>query len=99
MNKINKNYYVYIMSSKTRVLYIGVTNDLARRVAEHANDIHEGFTKKYKCHELVYFEQGESALGAIEREKQIKKWSRLKKSVLISRLNPTWDDLTSKIIG
>lgn len=93
----SKTFYVYIMASKTRVFYVGMTNDLVRRVIEHRNDVNEGFTKKYKCHELIYYEYGESAMAAIEREKQIKKWNRMKKVILISQFNPTWEDLYEKI--
>jgi putative endonuclease len=92
-------FYVYVMASKTGTLYVGMTNDLARRVAEHKQDINEGFTKKYKCHALVYYEYGESSIGAIEREKQIKKCNRMKKSLLISRFNPTWVDLSENIVS
>ncbi len=89
-----KNYYVYIMSGRTRVLYIGVTNDLARRVYEHKNKIHEGFTNKYSLDRLVYFEEGSDVAGAIEREKQLKRWRRGKKLALIESMNPTWSDLS-----
>lgn len=93
-----KTFYVYIMASKTGTLYIGMTNELARRVTEHKQGLIEGFTKKYKCHELVYYEYGESPSGAIEREKQLKKWNRTKKGILISQLNPTWKDLSDEIV-
>ena len=67
------NAYVYIMASKSGTLYVGVTNDILRRVWEHKNDIHDGFTKKYQCHKLVYLEHSDYMIGAIEREKQIKR--------------------------
>lgn len=82
------------MASISGVIYIGVTNDLRRRVWEHKNGFVEGFTKKYKCKKLVYFETGESAYGAITREKVIKKWRREKKVKLIESLNKNWQDLS-----
>ncbi|MDO7887436.1 GIY-YIG nuclease family protein [Hymenobacter cheonanensis] len=90
-------YYVYIMTNKYHtVLYIGVTNDLERRVAEHKAGMHEGFTKRYSVNKLVYFETSPSITAAIEREKQLKGGSRLKKLVLINEQNPTWQDLMAK---
>jgi len=68
-----------------------------RRVFEHKNGIHEGFTKKYKCHRLVYYECGDSIVGAIAREKEIKKWRRDKKQSLIHTINPKWVDLTEEL--
>ena len=75
------------------VLYIGVTNDLARRYQEHKNGMSEGFTKKYNCHYLVYYEEYQMVNDAIAREKQLKKWSSEKKYTLIRRLNPRMEDL------
>lgn len=72
-------YYIYIMASATGTLYIGVTNDLQRRVFEHKQDAIEGFTKKYSCHKLVYYEQYSDVEDAISREKQLKKWRRGKR--------------------
>jgi putative endonuclease len=89
-----KNYYVYIMASKTGTLYIGVTNDLARRVYEHKNNLIDGFSKKYSCHKLVYYEQCVDAYVSISREKQLKKWRREKKENLIKITNPSWKDLS-----
>jgi putative endonuclease len=87
-------YHVYILGSRyNRVLYIGVTSDLVKRIHEHKNDVVEGFTKKYKVHDLVYFEVHEDIKEAILREKQIKKWNRAWKVELIERDNPRWDDL------
>jgi len=91
-------YYVYIMTNKAHtVLYTGVTNDLKRRVYEHKEKLVEGFTKKYNINKLVYFEIFQDAYGAIAREKQIKGGSRRKKCGLIESLNPTWEDLYSKL--
>ena len=89
------NYYVYIMTNKTnRVLYIGVTNDLKRRVYEHKEKVIDGFTKKYNVNKLVYFESTTDVNVAIEREKQLKKWARIKKIYLIELENPNWKDLS-----
>ena len=72
-----KNYYVYILASKRNgTLYIGVTNDLVKRIYEHKNNLVDGFTKKYGVHRLVYYEETRDSLRAIEREKQIKRWKR-----------------------
>ncbi len=89
-----KQYNVYIMSSANRVLYIGVTNNLERRVFEHKNKQVEGFTAKYNVSNLVYFEQTTDVRAAIEREKQLKGWVRAKKIALIQELNPHWNDLS-----
>lgn len=86
------------MASKSGTLYIGVTSDLSRRTWEHKNDINEGFTKKYQCHKLVYFEHSTYMIGAIEREKQIKRWGRKKKQNLIKTMNPSWKDLTENLL-
>jgi putative endonuclease len=89
-----KNYYVYILSSKTGTMYVGMTNNLQRRVYEHKNGTIEGFTKKYGVNRLVYFEQIEDVEQAILREKQIKKWRRSKKIELIKSINLQWIDLS-----
>ncbi len=90
-----KHFYVYIMSNEKRgVLYIGVTSNLLRRIQEHKQGLFEGFTKKYNLHNLVYFEQGENAFGAIAREKQLKAWHRNWKTNLIEEENPEWKDLS-----
>ncbi|MCR4276983.1 MAG: GIY-YIG nuclease family protein [Candidatus Roizmanbacteria bacterium] len=91
---IDRSYFVYIMSSFSSVLYIGVTNNLQRRVYEHKNELVEGFSKKYKCKKLVYFEEYKDINQAIEREKQLKKWRREKKEVLIKKLNSDFKDLS-----
>ena len=86
--------YVYLLANKhNNVLYTGVTNDLIRRVYEHKNKLVAGFTQKYNVDRLVYFEVCSGIVVAIEREKQIKGWSRKKKQALINTLNPEWDDL------
>ncbi len=95
----SKQYYVYILSNFTRtVLYTGITNNLIRRIYEHKNSLVEGFTKKYNVHDLVYFEVFEDPLSAIEREKQIKNYSRKKKEKIISEFNPRLKDLYNEII-
>jgi len=94
-----KTYYVYILASKRDgVLYIGVTSNLIKRVYEHKNDLVDGFSKRYKVHKLVYFEQTESSLSAISREKQLKKWNRRWKIKLIEKMNPEWKDLYDDLL-
>ena len=88
-----KTYYVYIMTNDSGTLYIGVTNDLQRRVYEHKKKLVEGFTKKYNITKLVYYEETHDVTTAIEREKQLKGWLRKKKVVLIESMNPYWEDL------
>ena len=88
-----KEYYVYIMSSFSKRLYVGVTNNLHRRVYEHKNHLVEGFTKKYNLTWLVYYEMTNDVTSAISREKQIKGWLRSKKLILVESMNPEWDDL------
>ena len=88
------NYYVYILSShRNGTLYVGVTNNLVKRVWEHKQKLVEGFTNRYEVHHLVYYEVHESPESAITREKQIKKWRRQWKLNLIEENNPTWKDL------
>jgi putative endonuclease len=82
------------MSSRTRVLYVGVTNNLERRVFEHKNKMIPGFTSKYNVTSLVYFEDTPDVNSAIAREKQIKRWRRSKKVFLIERKNSSWNDLS-----
>jgi len=81
------------MASESGTLYTGITNNIEGRVYEHKNNVNDGFTKKYKCHKLVYFEEHQYVLNAIDREKQIKKWRREKKEALIRIENPSWKDL------
>jgi putative endonuclease len=95
---MNKAYYVYIMTNRSNyALYVGVTNNLERRVYEHKNGLNEGFTKKYKVHKLVVFEVFEDPETAINREKQLKAGSRKKKLDLINQNNPQWLDLSDQI--
>jgi len=82
------------MASHTGTLYIGFTNDLERRVSEHKQGLVEGFSKKYGCNRLIYYEHYTDVNAAIGREKQLKKWSRTKKENLIKSLNPGWCDLS-----
>jgi putative endonuclease len=91
-----KQYYVYIMSSKAAVLYVGMTNNIKRRVYEHKNHLVEGFTDKYGIDRLVYVETKLEPLAAIKREKQIKAWRRDKKVKLIDSINPDWEDLSQE---
>ena len=91
---MGNTYFVYILSSISRVLYIGVTNDLPRRIWEHKQGMADGFTKKYKIHCLIYYETYPSIIDAISREKQLKKWRREKKCMLIEKSNPGWHELT-----
>lgn len=89
-------YWIYIMSNANRnVLYIGVTNNLYRRCMEHKSGIIEGFTQKYKCHDLLYYEEFQQVEDAIAREKELKGWRRSKKDALIRSKNPMLEDLTS----
>ena len=89
-------YFVYILSNwDDSVLYIGVTANLPRRLYEHQNGLVDGFTQKYNVHKLVYYEHTNDVYSAISREKQLKKWSRSKKNILIGRMNPQWRDLSA----
>ena len=88
-----RTYYVYIMASRSRVLYIGVTNDIVRRVWQHRQRSIKGFSRKYNTTRLVYLEQAENSTAAIAREKVLKGWLRTRKVALIESLNPSWDDL------
>ena len=88
-----RRYFVYILASKSRRIYTGVTNNLLRRILQHKRGEIEGFTQRYKINRLVYYEQFQYVENAIHREKVIKGWLREKKIALIERDNPTWDDL------
>ncbi len=91
---MTKTYHVYILSSISRVLYIGVTGNLSKRVFEHQEGAIDGFTKRYKVKNLVYYEEYNDVRDAIAREKQLKSWGRRKKCELIERLNPGWHELS-----
>ncbi len=92
------NYYVYIITTQNnKVMYVGVTNDLARRISEHKNKLIDGFTKKYNVNKLVYYEHTTDVYSAIEREKQIKGWRRNKKNELVETMNPEWKDLSEEL--
>lgn len=92
------NYFVYIMTNKNKtVLYIGLTGNLPNRVFEHENGLIDGFTKKYNCHYLIYFEHFQHIDDAISREKEIKKWRREKKEKLINVKNHEWNFLNTEI--
>ena len=85
--------FVYILASRSRVLYVGVTADLWRRMWEHRTGALPGFTRRYGVDQLVYYETTQDPLGAIRREKQIKGWARVKKVAMIDSMNPEWNDL------
>ena len=87
-------YSTYIVASRSRTLYIGVTGDLRRRVFQHMWKEYEGFSAKYNCDRLVWFEHYQDVITAIARETQLKKWNRAKKIALIERMNSTWLDLS-----
>ena len=92
-------YFVYILTNHTdKVMYIGVTNNLIRRVYEHKNEQLDGFTKRYHLHKLVYFEEYTEINNAIAREKQLKGWKRSKKNALVETKNPKWDDWSLNLI-
>ena len=89
-----QSYYVYILTNwNNKVLYIGVTRDITRRVYEHKNKLVEGFTKKYNVNKLVYIEETNDIKAAIEREKQLKNWKRVKKNQLVESANPDWTEI------
>ena len=90
-----KSYYVYLLTNwNNRVMYVGVTNNLERRIYEHKNKLVKGFTEKYNVNKLVYFEVTGDVMAAIAREKEIKKWRREKKDALVNATNPEWVDLS-----
>jgi len=95
---VSGSYYIYILTnSRNTTFYIGVTNNLIRRVYEHKNEVAEGFTKKYKLKKLIYFEEYQDPKEAIAREKQLKNWHREWKLNLIRTVNPTFLDLYEQI--
>jgi putative endonuclease len=91
---MERRYYMYIMASLSRRIYVGVTNSLRRRVREHKEGRIPGFTQKYRMHRLVYYESFQYVRSAIAREKQVKTWRRSRKVALIGAKNPTWADLS-----
>jgi putative endonuclease len=94
------DFWVYILTKKNEtVLYIGMTNDLARRVHEHRSGEFPGFASTYQCRRLIYHEHYTDVNDAIARETQLKKWSRPKKVALIDRMNPRWNDLAPSVLG
>lgn len=92
-----KEYYIYIIASNSWTLYVWMTNNLKRRIYEHKNWIIDGFTKKYSCKKLIYYEIGDDIEYVIKREKQLKKRNREKKEKLIKSFNPTRKDLYDKL--
>ncbi len=89
------NYYIYFVTNwNNKVMYVGDTNNLKRRIYEDKNKLVDGFTKKYKLTKLVYYEHTTSIESAIRREKEIKKWSREKKNKLVEQMNQEWKDLS-----
>ncbi len=90
-----RTFCVYILGSRSGTLYVGVTNDLERRLAEHRSGAEGGFTSQYAVHRLLYFEHTTDVVSDLEREKQLKKWRRRKKVELIESVNPQWRDLSS----
>jgi len=89
------SYYIYFLTNwNHKVMYVGVTNDLQRRIYEHKNKLAKGFTEKYNINKLVYFEETKDINAALEREKQFKKWRRSKKNALVVAVNPLWKDLS-----
>ena len=92
---MSKYYYVYLLTNwNNKVMYVGMTNNLERRVYEHKHKLVKGFTAKYNIHKLVYFEETTDVRDAIAREKEIKKWRREKKDALVQTMNPDWNDLS-----
>jgi putative endonuclease len=94
-----KRYYIYIMANRSKTLYIGVTNNLERRLYEHKHQLVAGFTGKYHMTCLVYFEETPDVYAAIAREKHLKGWLREKKVALIESINPEWRDLSEEWQG
>ncbi len=94
---MEKLYYVYILASRSRTLYTGVTNNLVRRTFQHRQAFAKSFANRYRIHRLVHFEMFHDVRAAIAREKEIKGWGRAKKLALIGLRNPTWEDLAGEI--
>jgi putative endonuclease len=96
---VKPEYSVYIMTNDSQTLYVGVANNLQRRVYEHKHKLVQGFTSRCNITRLVYYESGSDIRTAIEREKQIKGWKRARKLELITQFNPRWGDLTRELFG
>jgi len=95
---MKNNYFVYLITNwNNKVIYIGITNNLQRRVFEHKNKLVEGFTSRYNLNKLVYYEVTTDVTSAIAREKEIKKWRREKKNKLVESTNPAWKDLAAEL--
>ncbi len=93
------DFFTYIVASRSRTLYIGITNNLVLRVHQHKHKLHkDSFTARYNCDRLVWFERFHGPMKAIAREKQLKGWTRAKKIALIEKTNPTWEDLSQATI-
>ena len=96
---IEKAYYVYLMTNwNNKVMYIGITNNLERRIFEHKQKVGQGFTEKYNINKLVYYEQTSDIIEVLNREKEIKKWRREKKNKLVVKTNPIWRDLSEDFL-
>lgn len=94
---LSRTYYVYLLTNwNNKVMYVGVTSNLARRLYEHKQKLMVGFTEKYNVNKLVYFEETNDVRAALEREKEIKKWRREKKNRLVETANPEWKDLSEE---
>jgi len=93
---VSRDYFVYILANWSRTLYVGVTNDLERRLFEHKQKLVPGFTRRYRIDRLMYFEATPNVFAAIAREKQLKSWRRSKKAALIESANPGWEDLSQE---
>ena len=92
---MSRTYYIYLLTNwNNQVMYVGITNNLERRVYEHKHKLVRGFTEKYNANKLVYFEETSDVYSAISREKEIKKWRREKKNKLVLNMNPQWKDLS-----
>jgi len=92
-----KQYFVYILTNNSKALYVGVTSNLKNRIWQHKNKIIKGFTEKYNIDKIIYFEQTGNVYSAIQREKQLKGWTRKKKIALFEKENPDWRDLYDEL--
>jgi putative endonuclease len=96
LSKANHIYYVYIVASRSRVLYVGVTSEIEARMRQHKSGAYDGFTTRYKCNRLVYLERFGFVRRAIARETELKGWRRARKLALIEAVNPTFEDLSAE---